>query len=632
MAISDLSVLISSEQDVQLNKKESVKSTTAVDEENTNSDFFSQLQSANNTLEAPTKVTLSSVSSTSKEETEESTESEEVDNAEDLEPTTSGDAMLAQIMAANNMDTSVNNAAVPTNTGLISPDDLSADDIDANLIGVNTPRPIDKVLPIIDMPTTMDDGSEQQPEQQLKSTLLTEKTVLADAIDQQLKGKGNNKFEQGVTAIIDGVQAKKANESDSALKVSAVPNKDSIDSDVKQTTSKNTESLLASLTPVQRQKLYAEIDAIRGQGVTNSNTTDLKNMLNEFVQINNKSDIKSAAEMTSQLQQLSKDLPLLTPAQKQALSQQLQKFVTTEQPKGALLTQINTVMDELADTELTSKLTETKPQQVSESTIAAYSTKAAEANKTPTSFDAQKMGHQDQLAKHSTQESALTSESYIENEKAESSQPRENAVARVNQLLGQITGQTEPLSSISVTEGSEQSYQQALADLQVINAQQNSPTAQVKQVNLDPSVLQALNIVKSDAAKQLQERVSALLNINNKEAEIRLDPPEMGSMQIRIRSDAEQAHINFVVQNQQAKEALEQSLPRLRELLAQQGIELGESNIQQGNSQGESGADGHQNSQGQLVNQQQNEDHNDATQQKAKTSEQQSSSSIDYYA
>lgn len=70
-----------------------------------------------------------------------------------------------------------------------------------------------------------------------------------------------------------------------------------------------------------------------------------------------------------------------------------------------------------------------------------------------------------------------------------------------------------------------------------------------------------------------------LLNLNLKEAEIRLDPPELGSMQIRIRSDAEQAQINFVVQSQQAKDVLEQSMGRLKEMLAEQGINLGESSV-----------------------------------------------------
>ena len=50
-------------------------------------------------------------------------------------------------------------------------------------------------------------------------------------------------------------------------------------------------------------------------------------------------------------------------------------------------------------------------------------------------------------------------------------------------------------------------------------------------------------------------------------------------MQIRIRSDAEQAQINFVVQSQQAKEMLEQSMGRLKEMLAEQGINLGESSV-----------------------------------------------------
>ncbi|WP_233998445.1 flagellar hook-length control protein FliK [Pseudoalteromonas sp. T1lg48] len=100
---------------------------------------------------------------------------------------------------------------------------------------------------------------------------------------------------------------------------------------------------------------------------------------------------------------------------------------------------------------------------------------------------------------------------------------------------------------------------------------------------LDPALLQALNITKSDAALQLHQRVNMLLNLSNQEAEIRLDPPELGSMQVRVRSEGEQAHINFVVQNQQAKEALEQSMPRLRELLAQQGLAMGEAQVEQHN-------------------------------------------------
>ncbi len=204
--------------------------------------------------------------------------------------------------------------------------------------------------------------------------------------------------------------------------------------------------------------------------------------------------------------------------------------------------------------------------------------------------------------------------------------PKEVSTARVVQLFNQLTAPLNP-SQTGAYDAAYQQYEQAL-DVHSFQTQaQQQP--QSKTVSLDPGVMQAINIIKSDAAKMLQERVSALLNINNKEAEIRLDPPEMGSMQIRIRSDAEQAQINFVVQNQQAKEALEQSMPRLREMLAQQGIELGESSIQQGNPEQQ----GSQSEQGQLAGHHNDEEvQQDVTTQSVETSRQQSSSSIDYYA
>ena len=206
---------------------------------------------------------------------------------------------------------------------------------------------------------------------------------------------------------------------------------------------------------------------------------------------------------------------------------------------------------------------------------------------------------------------------------------QETVTVRVAQLFTQLTTQANATTQPGAYEMAHQQYEQAL-EVQTMHTQTTAQTqTQSKSVNVDPGVMQAINIIKSDAAKMLQERVSALLNINNKEAEIRLDPPEMGSMQIRIRSDAEQAQINFVVQNQQAKEALEQSMPRLREMLAQQGIELGESSIQQGNPEQQQ----EQSGQGQLAgNQQAEEQQQEVTAQSTETSRQQSSSSIDYYA
>ena len=119
-----------------------------------------------------------------------------------------------------------------------------------------------------------------------------------------------------------------------------------------------------------------------------------------------------------------------------------------------------------------------------------------------------------------------------------------------------------------------------------VTSQQIS-TSLANKAELEKLMQQPINIARSDAAKLLNARVTFMLNQHNPQADIRLDPPELGSMMIRVRTDAEQAQINFTVQSQQAKELLEESMPKLREMLSEQGIDLGESSIDQ-QAQGQS--------------------------------------------
>ena len=93
--------------------------------------------------------------------------------------------------------------------------------------------------------------------------------------------------------------------------------------------------------------------------------------------------------------------------------------------------------------------------------------------------------------------------------------------------------------------------------------------------------LKQLNLQQQDAAGQLRERVQLMVRQNVQVAEIRLDPAELGQMQIRVNLQQEQATVQFIVQQQQAKELLEQQMPKLREMLQQQGIQLGEGQVQQ---------------------------------------------------
>jgi len=110
--------------------------------------------------------------------------------------------------------------------------------------------------------------------------------------------------------------------------------------------------------------------------------------------------------------------------------------------------------------------------------------------------------------------------------------------------------------------------------------QQNRPQSTVAAPSL-AAQLKQLNLQQQDAAGQLRERVQLMVRQNVQVAEIRLDPAELGQMQIRVNLQQEQASVQFIVQQQHAKELLEQQMPRLRELLQQQGIQLGEGQVQQ---------------------------------------------------
>ncbi|AWB67374.1 hypothetical protein C2869_13415 [Saccharobesus litoralis] len=86
---------------------------------------------------------------------------------------------------------------------------------------------------------------------------------------------------------------------------------------------------------------------------------------------------------------------------------------------------------------------------------------------------------------------------------------------------------------------------------------------------------------KQAGADTINDNVKFMVSGRLQSAEIRLDPPELGSMQIKITMNGEQASVSMVVQNPQAKEMLDQAIPRLREMLENAGIQLGESNIEQ---------------------------------------------------
>lgn len=81
------------------------------------------------------------------------------------------------------------------------------------------------------------------------------------------------------------------------------------------------------------------------------------------------------------------------------------------------------------------------------------------------------------------------------------------------------------------------------------------------------------------------QKVVWMVNGAQQSASLTLNPPELGPMQIMLNVTNAQANATFVAAQPEVRQALEAALPRLREMLGEAGIQLGQTNINAGTPQ-----------------------------------------------
>ncbi len=142
--------------------------------------------------------------------------------------------------------------------------------------------------------------------------------------------------------------------------------------------------------------------------------------------------------------------------------------------------------------------------------------------------------------------------------------------AKAAATLGKMTHKQESSSA------SDASFAQQLSHA----AGQTTPANQLR-AEQAAQAQPALQLSREMAGDQVAERVQMMMSKNLKNIDIRLDPPELGRMQIRMNMNGDNATVHFTVANQQARDMVEHAMPRLREMLAQQGMQLADSSVQQ---------------------------------------------------
>ena len=178
--------------------------------------------------------------------------------------------------------------------------------------------------------------------------------------------------------------------------------------------------------------------------------------------------------------------------------------------------------------------------------------------------------------------------------------PMEATVKAEQQLKGaELSVQLNPLkANLEASSTLMDTTSTSNLDIKTLAGMQLGSTPQSK---IDTPQFQLLSRQNNDTQSQMQEMIQRFSPVMKQQlvtmvsqgtlhAEIRLDPPELGPLVVRIQVQGDQTQVQFHVVQPQTRDIVEQALPRLREMLAEQGLQLTDSQVSQrdsGKDQGE---------------------------------------------
>lgn len=94
-----------------------------------------------------------------------------------------------------------------------------------------------------------------------------------------------------------------------------------------------------------------------------------------------------------------------------------------------------------------------------------------------------------------------------------------------------------------------------------------------------PTTPDTLELRQNQWGRVLGHQLSWLVNNQMQEAEIRVNPPELGPLAVRMSMHHNQTNVTFLCHDAAVREAIETAMPRLREMLDNQGITLNQAQV-----------------------------------------------------
>jgi hypothetical protein len=105
-----------------------------------------------------------------------------------------------------------------------------------------------------------------------------------------------------------------------------------------------------------------------------------------------------------------------------------------------------------------------------------------------------------------------------------------------------------------------------------------------------PLLAVQVGVGQPDWDQAVGERIQWMINKHIQQAEIKLNPPNLGPLEVRVSLQHDQANVNFLVAQAPTREALEAALPRLREMFGEASLNLINVDVEQRQGSGQHSA------------------------------------------
>ncbi len=96
-----------------------------------------------------------------------------------------------------------------------------------------------------------------------------------------------------------------------------------------------------------------------------------------------------------------------------------------------------------------------------------------------------------------------------------------------------------------------------------------------------PDLLVDLKLGSTRVEQPLSNRVLWMVSQNVQVAELRVNPPQLGPVEVRISVEGDQTNVSLIAQHSLVREVMESAIPRLRDMLAESGLNLNNIDVSQ---------------------------------------------------